>query len=98
MFSKVWNSDHFILHEHQHSVSQWPQIDVNGPNMHPVYRFLREQLPEQEGGGGGKSGELGKDIGWNFFKFLVDRKGRPVKRFYQVRLKSYVCYQTKHAA
>ena len=39
------------------------KIDVNGPNAHPIYRFLRE------------SAVGGKNIGWNFEKFLVSEDG-----------------------
>ena len=28
-------------------------MDVKGPDTHPVYRFLRRELPEALGGGGG---------------------------------------------
>src|SRR5262245_10198633 len=48
------------------------KVDVNGPNAHPVYQFLKDALP----------GVLGtKRIKWNFTKFLVDREGRPLKRY-----------------
>jgi glutathione peroxidase len=48
------------------------KIDVNGPHAHPLYRFLKEQKP----------GIFGfKRIGWNFTKFLVDRKGNVVARY-----------------
>ena len=48
------------------------KIDVNGPDAHPLYRYLTEQAP----------GFLGsKPIKWNFTKFLVDRQGRIVKRY-----------------
>jgi len=48
------------------------KIDVNGPDAHPLYRFLK----------GEKSGIFGtKDIKWNFTKFLVDRVGTVVERF-----------------
>ena len=48
------------------------KIDVNGPNAHPVYVFLKKEKP----------GFLGiKSIKWNFTKFLVDRSGRPIKRY-----------------
>jgi len=48
--------------------AQFAKIDVNGDNESPLYTFLKK-----EGGGG--------NIGWNFVKFLVDRKGNVVKRF-----------------
>ena len=48
------------------------KIDVNGPSMHPLYRFLTESKP----------GLLGtRRIKWNFTKFLVDRDGYVVSRF-----------------
>ena len=48
------------------------KIDVNGKMAHPLFEFLKEQAP----------GLLGtKTIKWNFTKFLVDRKGRVLKRF-----------------
>lgn len=44
------------------------QIDVNGGNTHPVYRYL-------------KSVTDGKDISWNFVdKFIVSRTG-DVRKF-----------------
>jgi glutathione peroxidase len=50
------------------------KIDVNGPDAHPLYKFLRKQ----------KSGILGAvgldSIKWNFTKFLVDRDGNVVSR------------------
>lgn len=47
------------------------KISVNGKDTHPVFEFLKEKLP----------GLLGGAVKWNFTKFLVDRKGNPVKRF-----------------
>lgn len=48
------------------------KVDVNGDNAAPIYTYLKESLP----------GILGtKAIKWNFSKFLVDRKGKPVQRF-----------------
>jgi len=48
------------------------KIDVNGPNAHPIFRFLKTSKP----------GIFGiTRINWNFTKFLVDREGNVVKRF-----------------
>ena len=48
------------------------KIDVNGPATHPLYAFLKESKP----------GLLGiQSIKWNFTKFLIDRQGRPIKRY-----------------
>jgi len=48
------------------------RIDVNGPNAHPLYRYLKR---EQRGIAGTTA------IKWNFTKFLIDREGRPAERF-----------------
>jgi glutathione peroxidase len=48
------------------------KIEVNGPKAHPLYTFLKSAQP----------GVLGtRRIKWNFTKFLVDRQGRPIKRY-----------------
>ena len=48
------------------------KIDVNGPETHPLYAFLKEAKP----------GILGTEgIKWNFTKFLVNRNGEVVKRY-----------------
>jgi glutathione peroxidase len=43
------------------------KIDVNGPNAHPLYRYLTEQT--------------GGEIQWNFTKFLVAADGLHIARF-----------------
>lgn len=43
------------------------KVEVNGAGAHPLFQWLKSQ-----------SG--GADIGWNFAKFLVDRKGALVSR------------------
>ena len=48
------------------------RIDVNGPDTHPIFRFLKASKPGMFGF---------TRISWNFTKFLVDREGRVVKRF-----------------
>ncbi len=48
------------------------KIDVNGPDAHPLYKFLTSEAP----------GIAGTEaIKWNFTKFLVDRNGKVLKRF-----------------
>ena len=48
------------------------KIDVNGPQTHPLYAWLK----------GEKRGILGtQGIKWNFTKFLIDRSGKVVARF-----------------
>lgn len=48
------------------------KIDVNGSGTDPVYKYLKESIP---------NGLLGKSIKWNFTKFLIDRQGRTFKRY-----------------
>ncbi|XP_050266986.1 probable glutathione peroxidase 8 isoform X1 [Quercus robur] len=48
------------------------KIEVNGENTAPVYKFLKS----------GKWGIIGDDIQWNFAKFLVDKDGQAVDRYY----------------
>lgn len=57
------------------SFPMFAKVDVNGPDTHPLYKFLKEQK-------GGLLGGIGLDaIKWNFTKFLVDRSGKVVGRF-----------------
>lgn len=47
------------------------KCDVNGSETHPIFVYLKKEL----------GGLLGNKIKWNFTKFLIDRKGKPYKRF-----------------
>jgi glutathione peroxidase len=47
------------------------RIDVNGPEAHPLFAWLRTE----------KGGVLGDAIKWNFTKFLLDRSGTVVRRY-----------------
>jgi glutathione peroxidase len=48
------------------------KIEVNGPNAHPLFRYLTRDKP----------GILGTEaIKWNFTKFLIDRSGAVVERY-----------------
>ena len=53
------------------SFPMFSKINVNGENAHPIYKYLKEELP----------GFPGSNIKWNFTKFIVDKNGNPVKRF-----------------
>ena len=50
---------------------QFHKIEVNGENEEPLYTYLKSK----------KGGVFGKNIKWNFTKFLVDRQGNVVDRF-----------------
>ena len=48
------------------------KTDVNGKNAHPLYKYLTKTAP----------GLMGTEsIKWNFTKFLIDRKGKIIKRY-----------------
>jgi glutathione peroxidase len=50
---------------------QFAKIDVNGETESPLYTYLKSQ----------KRGRFGKNIKWNFAKFLVNKEGVIVHRF-----------------
>ena len=47
------------------------KVDVNGPDAHPIFEWLRTEA----------GGVLGDKIKWNFTKFLVGRDGQVIKRY-----------------
>ena len=47
------------------------KIEVNGENEHPIYTFLKAQAGDC----------FGRNIKWNFTKFLVSRDGSVIKRY-----------------
>ncbi|WP_265694469.1 glutathione peroxidase [Providencia rustigianii] len=53
------------------SFPMFDKVEVNGAATHPVFRYLKSELP----------GLLGGRIKWNFTKFLIGRNGKPLKRF-----------------
>jgi glutathione peroxidase len=62
----------FCLREYEISFPLFSKVEVNGPETHPVYRYLKESDPAL--------GEMGA-IEWNFTKFLVARGGKVVNRY-----------------
>lgn len=53
------------------SFQMFEKVDVNGDTAHPLFKYLKKELP----------GFLISKVKWNFTKFVVDRNGKPVKRF-----------------
>ena len=47
------------------------KVDVNGENAHPLYKYLKKEL----------RGFPGSEIKWNFSKFMIDKEGKPYKRY-----------------
>ena len=75
------------------SFDQFAKVDVNGENESEVFKFLKEQMPNEQVEGfknkmamkaiekiSSTTKNVG-DIKWNFTKFLVDREGNVVARF-----------------
>ena len=53
------------------SFPMFEKTEVNGPDAHPLFMFLKKHL----------SGWFGSRIKWNFTKFVIGRDGKPLKRF-----------------
>lgn len=48
------------------------KVDVNGDGAHPLYKHLKSEL----------AGIFGTEaVKWNFTKFVIDKNGKPFKRF-----------------
>ena len=54
------------------SFPMFSKIEVNGDDAAPLYTFLREAAPREDGE---------TEISWNFAKFLVDGDGKVIKRY-----------------
>lgn len=48
------------------------KVDVNGDDTHPLYDYLKSELPGLMGS---------KAIKWNFTKFLIGPDGKAIKRY-----------------
>lgn len=59
--------DSFCKLKYDTKFPHFAKIKVNGKDADPLYVYLKEQKPGR--------------IGWNFAKFLVDRKGEVIARF-----------------
>jgi glutathione peroxidase len=57
----------------------YEKIEVNGPNTHPLFVFLKEK--GKASGLYGVKNKLNQDIEWNFTKFLVNKNQTKVLRF-----------------
>jgi glutathione peroxidase len=66
------------------------KVEVNGENEHPLFTFLKKEMPtpsdDKEALMGDPKFIIWKpvkrsDISWNFEKFLISASGEPVKRY-----------------
>jgi len=53
------------------SFPMFSKIDVNGDGTHPLFSYLKTELP----------GLFGGVVKWNFTKFVVGPDGKPLKRY-----------------
>jgi glutathione peroxidase len=62
----------FCARNYRVSFPLFEKIEVNGPEAHPLFQYLKKE----------QAGLLGTEsIKWNFTKFLVNREGVPVARY-----------------
>ncbi|KRM20070.1 glutathione peroxidase [Ligilactobacillus hayakitensis DSM 18933 = JCM 14209] len=61
----------FCTMKYDTTFPQFAKIDVNGKNADPLFNYLKQE----------EHGILGKDIKWNFTKFLVNKQGEVIKRY-----------------
>jgi len=62
----------FVQSKFDASFPMFAKIEVNGEGASALYQFLKSGNPDEEGK---------EDIGWNFTKFLVGKKGEVIARF-----------------
>ena len=87
----------FCTAKYKTKFDQFAKIDVNGENEHPLYTYIKKQIPYEEVVGMknkiamkaiekiSTTAKKDGDIKWNFTKFLVDREGNVVKRYNPTR-------------
>jgi len=64
-----------VLKKYGITFDLFAKVDVNGNSEHPLWTFLKAKQP------GTASWLTGRDIQWNFTKFLIDRQGNPIDRY-----------------
>jgi len=66
------------------------KVEVNGENEHPLFTYLKKNLPTPSDDAESLMGDpkffiwkpvKRSDISWNFEKFLISPSGQPIKRF-----------------
>ena len=83
----------FCTLKYKTTFPRFKKTEVNGENASPVWRFLKENSPEEYIKGTAHKLSMKavekmsgtcknkNDIKWNFTKFLLDRNGMPVHRY-----------------
>lgn len=82
----------FCTSKYDTKFDQFSKIDVNGNSESPLFKYLKESVKEDEISGVknkitmkgikkiSSSYKKEEDIIWNFTKFLVDKKGKVIRR------------------
>lgn len=66
----------FVWSKFRANFTMFEKVDINGPNTHPVYRWLRNNSDLFD-----KEKKVAKLIPLNFSKFLLNGRGEVVKFF-----------------
>ena len=53
------------------------KVDVNGPRTSQLFAFLKQSFPPWLDA----AASGGKELSWNFNKFLIGRNGMPIKHY-----------------
>lgn len=61
----------FAEEEYSVSFPMTEKVCVNGPDTHPVYRYIK----------GFGAGDFNRDLKWNFTKYLLDHHGHVIHKF-----------------
>jgi len=69
------------------SFPMFKKIDVNGNETHPLYEFLKKEMPGLMGS---------KAIKWNFTKFFITKDGSPHKRYAPTDTPDKILQEIKH--
>ncbi|OQR80267.1 phospholipid hydroperoxide glutathione peroxidase [Tropilaelaps mercedesae] len=67
----LWKQVTFSDGKYGVNFDMFAKIKVNGEDAHPLWKYLKSK----------QSGFMVDGIKWNFSKFLIDKKGQPVKRY-----------------
>jgi glutathione peroxidase len=70
----------FIDKKFEVDFPMFSKININGPNTHPIYKYLKANSEQMRNSSGLKN------VPWNFGKFLVNSHGKVV-RFYGPAIK-----------
>lgn len=69
------------------SFPMFKKIDVNGIEAHPLYEYLKKEMPGLMGS---------KAIKWNFTKFFITKNGECFKRFAPTDTPDKILQEIKH--